>query len=100
MVIFSQRAKYQLKQIHDYIKSDSKFYAKKVMHEIISECKNLGNFPKVGRCVPEIGDVTIREIFLYSYRMIYKVTDSKKIVILAIIHCRKKFSKESFKKID
>jgi len=44
----------------------------------------------MGRVVPEIGDVNIRELFLYSYRLIYELS-SDKIEILAIIHGKQDF---------
>lgn len=42
-------------------------------------------FPLIGRIVPEIGDERIRERFIYSYRMVYRV-DSVKVLIVAVIH--------------
>jgi len=92
MVIFSNRAKFQLKQIHDYIKRDSIFYAKKIVNEIISECKKLDKFPHIGRIIPELDNQNIREIFLYSYRLIYEFSKPETIHVLAIIHCRKNFT--------
>jgi addiction module RelE/StbE family toxin len=90
MVIWSNPAKDDLKKIHDYIAKDSKFYAIKVSQEFIEESENLKEFPKMGRVVPEIGDANIRELFLYSYRLIYEISPDK-VEILAIIHGRKDF---------
>jgi plasmid stabilization system protein ParE len=39
----------------------------------------------LGRIVPEIGDASIRERFVYSYRIIYR-RDAERILIAAIIH--------------
>ncbi|MEA3363341.1 MAG: type II toxin-antitoxin system RelE/ParE family toxin [Thermodesulfobacteriota bacterium] len=41
--------------------------------------------PLIGRVVPEIGDVEIRERFVYSYRLVYKV-QAEVIIIVAVIH--------------
>lgn len=90
MVIWSNPAKNDLRNIHDYIAKDSKFYAIKVTQEFIEESEKLEEFPKMGRVVPEIGDVNIRELFLYSYRLIYELS-SDKIEILAIIHGKQDF---------
>jgi len=38
-----------------------------------------------GRVVPEVEEDSVREIFLYSYRMIYEIVNSD-VYILAIIH--------------
>jgi len=35
--------------------------------------------------VPEIGDEDIRERFIYSYRLVYKI-QQKRILIVAVIH--------------
>ncbi|MFP4174137.1 MAG: type II toxin-antitoxin system RelE/ParE family toxin, partial [Candidatus Hydrogenedentota bacterium] len=39
---------------------------------MLSVCRNIGEFPRMGRAVPEIGDENIRERFVYSYRLIYR----------------------------
>lgn len=92
MVIWSNPAKDDLKKIHDYIARDSKFYAIKVSQEFAEKSEELKEFPKRGRVVPEIGDPNIRELFVYSYRLIYEIS-SDKIEILAIIHGRQDFHK-------
>ncbi len=92
MVIWSNPAKDDLKKIHDYIAKDSKFYAIKVSQEFVEKSEELKEFPKMGRVVPEIGDPNIRELFVYSYRLIYEIS-SDEIEILAIIHGRQDFHK-------
>ncbi len=90
MVKWSAPAKRDLKQIHDYIAKDSKYYAKKVSQNIVAATEKLNEFPEIGRIVPEIGDTNVRELFVYSYRLIYEIsTDS--IEILAIIHGKRDF---------
>ena len=91
MVEWSGPAKRDLKQIHDYIAQDSKYYAKNVVQNIVDKSETLEPFPKVGRMVPEINDPNVREIFIYSYRLIYEVR-SNKVEILAIVHGRRDFS--------
>jgi hypothetical protein len=43
--------------------------------------------------VPEIEDPQIRELFVYSYRLIYQIS-SPNIEIFALIHARKDFLSE------
>ncbi len=93
MVKWTTTAKLDLKEIHDYIARDSKFYAQKVSLEIVEKSEKLNSFPEVGRIVSEIGDPNIRELIIYSYRLIYEVFPSK-VEVLAIIHCRRNFSQE------
>ncbi len=45
----------------------------------------------MGRIVPEIGDPNIRELIVYSYRLIYEVSSSR-IEMLAVIHCKQGFT--------
>lgn len=90
MVIWSIPAKDDLKKIYDYIDRDSKFYATKVSQEFVEKSEGLGKFPKIGRIVPEIGNLNIRELIIYSYRLIYEIS-SDRIEILAIIHGKQDF---------
>ena len=56
-----------------------------VVGKLFASTRNLGLFPHMGRMVPELGDDKIREIFVYSYRLIYRV-EEKQILIIAVIH--------------
>ena len=94
MVIWSIPAKQDLKKIYDYIAKDSKYYAEKVSQNILERSEKLNEFPKIGRIVPEIGEVNIREVIVYSYRLIYEIS-SDKIEVLALIHCKQDFSPET-----
>ena len=90
MVKWSIPAKMDLKQIHDYIAMDSRYYAKKVAQTIVEKTEDLISFPERGRVVPEIGDTRVREIFIYSYRLIYEITPGG-IEILGVIHGKRDF---------
>ena len=68
MVIWADPAKSDLRAIGDFIASDSKYYAKKVVLDILDKTNFLEEYPRIGRKVPEIDDENIREIFAYSYR--------------------------------
>jgi addiction module RelE/StbE family toxin len=91
MVKWSVPARNDLKQIHDYIAKDSKYYARKVIQEIVAKTEALTELPKIGRIVPEISDQNIRELIVYSYRLIYEMSGTG-VEILAIIHGRRDFN--------
>ncbi len=93
MVIWSQPAKADLKHIHDFIAEDSKHYAKKVVQDIRDKANILGELPNAGKMVPEIGNPVIRELHIYSYRVMYEVKDNDSYV-LTVIHKRRNFSPE------
>ena len=71
MVIWAEPAKTDLRAIHDFIASDTKYYAKKVVRDIIEKTNILEEYPMIGRKVPEIDDENIRETFAYSYRLAF-----------------------------
>jgi len=91
MVKWSVPARNDLKQIHDYIAKDSKYYARKVIQEIIAKTETLTELPEIGRMVPEISDQNVRELIVYSYRLIYEISAAG-IEIFAIIHGRRDFA--------
>ena len=71
MVIWSQPAKADLRSIHDFIAHDSKHYAKKVTQNIAAKTDVLDELPRMGKVVPELGNEDIRELSLYSCRILY-----------------------------
>ncbi len=87
MVKISKPAKNDLRQIHEYIASDSLFYAREVIQSIIQHIKQIEKFPNIGRVVPEFQDNTIREIIHDSYRVVYRVNET--IEVSAIIHAKR-----------
>lgn len=92
MVIWSRPAREDLKQIHEFISRDSKQYARKVTDDIVSLSESIEQLPLRGRIVPEIDNPAIRELFAYSYRLIYEVI-GERIHILAVIHFRRDLSR-------
>jgi toxin ParE1/3/4 len=90
MVIWADPAKTDLKAIYDFVASDSKYYAKKVIQDIIDRTNIIETYPMIGRKVPEIDDENVREIFAYSYRILYEIK-SEKIYVIGIIHGRRDF---------
>ena len=84
-VRWSPEASEDLEAIAEYIARDSGHYARAVVSEVLSVSQTIREFPLIGRTVPEIGDDNIRERFIYSYRLIYRI-DAKTILIVAVIH--------------
>jgi len=68
-----------------YIAEDSESYAASVVRDILVKTRRLSEFPYLGRVVPGFGDEAIREIFAYSYRIVYRI-EAEEITIAAIIH--------------
>jgi plasmid stabilization system protein ParE len=71
--------------IASYIERDSPWYAKVVSAKIVAVAETISEFPDSGRKVPEIDDANIRERFVYSYRLIYRVEEHR-VLLAAVIH--------------
>ena len=94
MVIWSEPAKADLRSIHDFIALDSKYYAKKVTQDIREKTDILNRLPNMGKKAPEIGEENVKELSLYSYRIIYEIKTNDLIEVLAVIHKRRDFTVE------
>jgi toxin ParE1/3/4 len=84
-LIWSPEAVEDLNSIAEYIAKDSVFYARSVVRKVFVIVKEIPSSPQIGRIVPEIGNNTIRERFVYSYRVVYKL-DELQITVVAVIH--------------
>ncbi|CAN5398476.1 hypothetical protein BH10ACI2_BH10ACI2_02180 [soil metagenome] len=85
VIIWSLRATEDIESIAAYIAQDSEAYAMSVVRNILQKTRMLSEFPYIGRIVPEFDDESIREIFAYSYRIIYQI-QSNDINVAAVIH--------------
>jgi toxin ParE1/3/4 len=88
MVIWTHRARADLKAIHDYIAKDSRERAKRVAHEIRRKADTLAEAPLVGRKVLELDDPQLREISAYSWRIIYHLREHQ-VFIITLVHKRR-----------
>ena len=92
MVIWTIPAKDDLRRVYTFIAEDSRYYASEVVEKFVTLTTKLTLFPNQGRVVPELGNPNIRELMIFSYRVIYQHQHDK-IYILAIVHMRQKFKK-------
>jgi toxin ParE1/3/4 len=84
---WSPRAVEDLEAIAQYIALDSNAYAAAVVTRILKTTRNLSRFPLAGRIVPEFSDESLREWFVYSYRVIYRV-ENNLVTVATIIHAK------------
>ena len=52
----------------------------------------LSTLSERGRVVPELGEATLREVFVYEYRLLYRVRQDR-VIIRAFLHGARDFSK-------
>lgn len=87
-VIWTGSAYKDLQNIVEFIAIDSEYYAMSFYEDVMDKAQTLNIFPHRGRVVPELNDQNMREIFIHSYRLIYKTFEDK-IYIATIIHSAK-----------
>jgi plasmid stabilization system protein ParE len=87
-VEWSPRAVDDLEAIATYLSADSTAYAAAVVKAILRTARTLSQFPFSGLVVPEIADEHTRELFAYSYRIIYRIRETT-VTIAAVVHGRR-----------
>lgn len=95
IVAWSPEALEDVDAIADYIARDSRFYAAAVVEKILAAA-GLSDFPKMGRIVPELSQADIRECFVYSYRVIYKI-EQPMILVIAGVHGKRLLDGETIR---
>ena len=84
-LIWSPQAIEDIQAIAEYIARDSTVYAESTVERIFQAPERLIQLPKLGRVVPENNDESIRELFVFQYRIIYEILASE-IHILTVVH--------------
>ena len=82
---WTESATNDLEEVAEFIARDSRFYATTIVKKARKAARSLRISAERGRVVPESNTSNIRELFLWKYRLIYKVT-SHHVFILAFIH--------------
>ena len=94
MVKWTAHAKSQVRHIHDCIAQDSPLYARRVSEELVKKTIGLDELPRKGRKVPELNEDAVRELRLYSYRILYEIKSDDLIEVLAVVHKRQHLEAE------
>lgn len=90
-VIGADAAVADLDDAAEFISKDSPAYAAAFVLSCLESARSLGSISERGRLMPEFKREDIREIFVYSYRLIYRVEEFR-MTILALIHGRRDLS--------
>ena len=85
-ITFSKTAKFDLKEIIEYIKRDSIKYAYLEKKKIEEAIDKLLVQPFLGRIMPELNNESLRELIFRNYRIIYQLISEEQINILTIHH--------------
>ena len=84
-VVWTPAARDCLDEALQFIAADSPAAAAKVLEVVLAAAESLSVFSERGRVVPEIGSRSVREIFVYRFRVMYQVS-SQEVRILAVLH--------------
>ena len=84
-ISWSNQSLNDLDGIYEYIAKDSKFYAQRTVEKIIEKAKHILMFPESGKMVPEYNDKSIRQLLDGNYRIIYKISVNK-IMVVTVVH--------------
>ena len=86
-IVWTLRARDDLRNIATYISRDNPAAALKLGETIFDRVDVLEKFPELGRVVPEWGRPDVREIIVGSYRIVYRVGNQRKAIeILRVWH--------------
>ena len=93
VLVWSPEAIEDVEAIAAYIERDSPWYAKAVVSKLVETAESIPEYPQLGRIVPELGDANIRERLVHSYRLIYRLEQTR-VLLAAVIHGRQDFQTE------
>ena len=78
---WTERAVADLRAIDDYIAADNPGAAERWVGKLIAKAEAAARLPMAGRVVPEKGRRDIREVFLRTYRIVYRVREGSILVL-------------------
>ena len=84
-IIWSVWASDDLVSVAEHISRDSESYAATVVRELVAAARSLRVFAERGRRVPEYDNLSVRELIVRKYRLVYRV-HPERIEVLRIIH--------------
>ena len=69
-----------------FIARDSPRYALVLQREAQAAAGSLRRFARRGRIIPERNDERLRELFVGSYRLMYKIVSDEEVHVIAFLH--------------
>ncbi len=70
---WTERARADLRAIDDYIAADNPIAAEHWVGRLIARAEAAARLPLAGRIVPENAQADVREVFVRTYRIVYRV---------------------------
>ena len=79
-----------LDEILDHVAMESRQGAFRILEQVLATADALDILAERGRIVPEVADPTVREVFVFRYRLLYEVRPDL-VRIVAFLHGARDF---------
>jgi plasmid stabilization system protein ParE len=89
-VEWTDRALADLREIDDYIAADDPAAADRWIARLMATAEAAARTPLAGRVVPERANEGVREVFLRTYRVVYRVRE-RGILVLTVFEGHRRF---------
>ncbi len=89
MVIWTPRARADLKAIYDHIHKDAPINAQRITQRMLKKTAALEEFPGTHKTVPETKSNDLHEVSVSAWRIIYHPRNSD-IYIITVVHKRQR----------
>ena len=90
-VVWAKAARQALDDAVSHVAGDSRDAARRVLIQALQAASTLASFAERGRVVPELGDPAIREVFVYSYRLMYEIRNDT-VAVIGFLHGARDFN--------
>lgn len=90
-IIWSKPSVQDLAELHAYIAEDSPLNARNFLRALRKSVESLRDFPQLGRVVPELENLAVRELLMGDYRIIYRLGPEERIEIARVRHVKRLF---------
>ena len=91
-IVWSSPSVQDLAELYAYIGQDSRQHAKKFLRNLRKTVESLRDFPQLGRVVPELENLSVRELLMGDYRIIYRLGPEERIEIARVRRVKRLFS--------
>jgi toxin ParE1/3/4 len=90
-VVWAESAQAALDEVVTYIAQDSRDQAIRVLIRALEAAASLETFADRGRVVPELHEPDLRELFVFRYRLMYRVA-ADEVRIVTFVHGARDFA--------
>lgn len=90
-VVWAESAQLALDEVIEYLATDSRANALRVVESALETARHLSTLAERGRVVPELNDPAVREVFVFRYRLMYRL-EADLVEVRAFVHSARDFA--------